>query len=88
MQGLQVGLDSLRELCLTAAKAQPGSDLRKEACAQLALGLILEYSGKRPTGGQRSPLRVIAGILFEAATREKDADFKRACRTGLRNRRP
>jgi hypothetical protein len=84
MHRLQAELEHLREVCDTAANAQPGWDPIKKVCAQIGVGLVLKYSSKPPTAGRRGALRTIVSLLFEAATGEHDADLTRACRDALR----
>jgi hypothetical protein len=60
------------------------TDLTKRRCAVTAFKLISMLSVVRPTTTEDGPMRAIAGLLYEIATGERDADLKRACDTCLK----
>jgi hypothetical protein len=64
-------------------------DQIKLECARCSMLLILEHSDKLPASGSpKSPYRLIAGLLYEAATGIKESDFKRTCEIILAKYRP
>jgi hypothetical protein len=63
------------------------TDLTKRCCAVTAFKLISMLSVDRPTTTEDGPMRAIAGLLYEIATGERDADLKRACDTCLKKKR-
>jgi hypothetical protein len=64
----------------------PRMDTLKWLCANVAYGLILEFSKRPPTGTSDGPFRTITALLYKAIT-GKDGDLKRACDAQLRWRK-
>jgi hypothetical protein len=80
-------LEWLRQVCDAVIEGR-GEDQRKIGCARAAMYLVLKFSANKPTSGSRtSPLRQIAGLLYEAIGGEPDLDIERACEVVLRERR-
>jgi hypothetical protein len=64
----------------------PRLDTLKWLCANVAYGLILEFSKRAPTGTSDGPFRTTTALLYTAIT-GKDGDLKRACDAQLRWRK-
>jgi hypothetical protein len=78
-------LNEVRELCQAGDDNQPSTDQVRTWCARIAYTLMHRYSDERPTSGSpRSTYRVIASLLYEILTGERERDLKRACDDHLR----
>jgi hypothetical protein len=53
---------------------------RKQAAAEYALTLLLQFGRKRPTLTGGGPFFDLASVLYEAATGKPDIDLSRQCR--------
>jgi hypothetical protein len=66
----------------------PNSGVEKIRTAFTALFLMLQTTKKSPTAGNRNtPFCLIASLLFEAATGQRDPNLERACKYALRTAR-
>jgi hypothetical protein len=74
-------LCSFRDLRAAMATEIPSenTNLIKASCAVTSFRLIIMLSVKSPTTTAHGPMQVIASLLYELATGERDADLKRAC---------
>jgi hypothetical protein len=73
-------LKIVRDLCEAGVKNQPSEDQIRIWCAKTAHTLMVRFSTKKPSSGSAdSSYRVIAGLLYEILTGERERDLKRAC---------
>ena len=82
---LLLALKEVRELCQAGSDNQPSADQVRIWCARIAYILMYRFSEEDPSSG--SPLssyRIIATLLYEILTGERDRDLKRACDDHLR----
>jgi AAA ATPase domain len=82
-------LNRLRKVCARAIDpgfgSHPNYDHAKHACAWFAQGLMQGLSDRKITGTKDDAFRAIASLLYEAISRQQDADLKRACDSVLRD---
>jgi len=76
----------LRQVCHNAIKlgygSHPNTDTEAHGCASLASALMLNLSHEKPSSSSdKSRLRQITSLLYEAVTGEVGRDLARACNT-------
>jgi hypothetical protein len=82
-----VFLNDLREMerRLAAANVSGGRDAIKQFSAEAACNFFVFYSDKAPTSGKpESPMRIVAGLIYEYLTGKPDQDLERSCEAALR----
>jgi hypothetical protein len=72
-------LRRLRKVCARDYGLHPNFDHVKHASAQLAYGLMQEFSDAKISGTQDQAFRIITSLLYEAFSGQRGADLKRAC---------
>jgi hypothetical protein len=81
----------IREMCQKQTLFRPKGgrevDQLKRDCASSAFHLMQKFSRHKISGSAQTSYPVIAALLFEAVTGEREANVKRACEHVLRRRR-
>lgn len=78
-------LHTVRVRCQAGADNQPNADQVKLWCVRSALNLVLRFSECRPSAGSaKSSYCVIASVLYESVTGEKELQLRRICQDVLR----
>jgi hypothetical protein len=77
-------LRRLRKVCAQDYGLHPNFDHAKHASAQIACGLMQDFSDAKISGTQDQAFRIITSLLYEAVSGQQGADLKRACDTVLK----
>jgi hypothetical protein len=78
-------LHTVRVHCQAGADNQPNADQVKLWCVRSALNLVLGFSECRPSAGSaKTSYCVIASLLYESVTGEKELQLRRICQDVLR----
>lgn len=85
--GPEVLLNDLTEMdhrLLSAAEIRAGRDMIKRASAEIALNFFVFHSKKLPSSGNdKSPMRIVAGLVYEYFTGKADQDLERPCKAAI-----
>jgi hypothetical protein len=78
-------LHTVRVRCQAGADNQPNADQVKLWCVRTAISLVLDFSKNNPSAGStKSSYCVIASLLYESVTGEKELQLRRICQDVLR----
>jgi hypothetical protein len=80
-------LKRLRKVCARNYGLHHNYDHAKNLSADFAYLLMRELSDGKITGTEDQAFRVVSSLLYEAISRQRGADLKRACDTVLERKR-
>jgi hypothetical protein len=84
--GPEVLLNDLKEMDrrLSATDVRRSRDMIKQASAEIALNFFVFHSTKTPSSGSdKSRMRIVAGLVYEYFTGERDRDLERPCEAAI-----